>query len=227
MLLISQATFATKFYEEYCKISKDPSKHIKSIVVDAVNQLIYDNKGTIINQANGKEIPKEAVTSPPATTMAQVDAFFNNQPAVSTNVVVVGEAHTDARDIARAQGMLGTIDNAALPTPGYIVFERGLPYPAVNNSEMIRELNLTTGVGFPATFYEGLFPEDRSYIVAGYLVARAACGNQISKNNIMLFFGALHEDILTFFEHITRQCGSADHLLKVPRNYNFIRSYTP
>lgn len=146
-------------------------------------------------------------------------------------VVYIGETHVGAssdakvaargaRDHKRAEDVLANLSGAA----GYqtvVVFERGMNYRLASGSELnvVREENLTTYSGIP--FGQGLRANIRTAVVAAYLAAYLAHGDQEQNVLFVIFFGDNHADLSRQMEYFvtagSRYC--IDWLEKRPRSY--------
>jgi hypothetical protein len=228
MIALPQTEYANELYSLYMSAYK-PAPSGPGNFMSLVLQVIADlrHKYPATNVPTGNDIASTSVNSPANTTAANLQTFLNGCGTPSTNVILLGETHGNAADTARANAALAAI-SAPVPTltVNLVVFERGMvgtyASPTAAGVNVAREENLTQP-NANANFWQGLSIAQRSIAVAGYLAACVSAGAQNTKNNILLFFGANHDDILPVFERAVGQSGSY-YVLKQARHYNFVRS---
>lgn len=102
-------------------------------------------------------------------------------------------------------------------SPTLTAFERGLgtKYPLGGFTGSIVREDEVVGAN--------LGVKERSAFFAGFLFLCVACGDQSRRDDVLIFFGAQHSDILDCFEYYA-QYSDATWMKKRGRSYAFIRS---
>ncbi|WP_316803598.1 hypothetical protein [Pedobacter nototheniae] len=224
MKLISQGAYAQELFNNKVVNLGQPAtdKQVSAAVLKSVNDLIEG----ATNIPKGADLPANATNNPANTTPATVQQLFTAQKATSTSIVLLGESHTNAADHKRAEDYIAAM-NSNPPTlkPGLVVFERALTYNAPKDISIVRESNLTTAKsnGGMVDFGIELSKAQRSMVVAGYLVLYVASGNQQDINRIVMFYGANHNDIYSYFDYFARHTG-AYYVVKETRDFYNIKS---
>lgn len=224
MKLITQGSYAQELFDNKVVNLGQPAtdKQVSAAVLKSVNNLV--NGAT--NIPTGADLPANSTNNAANTTPATVQKLYNAQQATSTSIVLLGESHVNQPDHQRAVNYLAAM-NATPPTlsPNLVVFERGLTYNAPNNIPIVRESNLTTAKanGGMVDFGMELSRVQRSMVVGGYLALCVGSGNQQDINRIILFYGANHNDIYTYFDYFARHT-SAYYVEKETRNFFNIKS---
>jgi hypothetical protein len=154
--------------------------------------------------------------------LKRMRSLSERQPPGSLLLTVVGETHRNDYDSERARTLIGAITDDE-PSASLIVFERGMTYPhPASDAPVVTEESLTSHQGI--NFGLGLHIEQRSMVVAGYLVVCLASGDQRSADRVVLFYGERHADILSqYFDYFARHT-SASHLLRRERTFLLVRS---
>ena len=219
MQIVPQGSYAQQLFDNNAGMGTDSA--VTSAIMTAINNLLPP----ATNIPTGPDVTAVSVDHKPDTksAIADVQKLFTNQPSGTSSLVLVGETHNDDRDKQRAVDFINTINSGQL-SPTQVVFERGMTYPAPSSGNIIREENLTTVSG--GNFGWALNARQRSMVVSGYLVLLHGGGNQHDINRDLLFYGAGHQDIFSFYDYFARHT-SACYLLKEPRTFFNIRSYVP
>lgn len=120
----------------------------------------------------------------------------------SISISFVGENHNLISDKDRAQKLISQIFEE-IGKPYLVVFERGLTYSVADSPvEVAREENLTTVTN--VDFGMALTCEQRSMVIAGYIVACLASGSQDTKDKVVIFYGENHCDILKNIKYFSK-----------------------
>lgn len=195
---------------------------VNTAVLKAVNELITNAS----NKPVGADVAAIRTDNPARTLPAAVQRLFTSQPASSTSIVLLGEAHNDPADRQRAADYLAAM-SATPPslTPSLIVLERAIGYTPPVGIPVVREENLTTArrAGVQLDFGLQLTKSQRSTVVAGFLALCVASGNQQDINRIFMFYGANHDDIFKAFDYYVRH-SSGFYVEKEIRNFFNISS---
>lgn len=185
---------------------------VRRAIVTTLNALVAG----VANAPAGPDLDPELV-APVGTPAQAIAAFFQNAPPASISLAFLGEDHSSDADAARARTVIDAIsaEQIELTLP---VFERGMagryPSPTFDGS-IVREENITQYRG--CNFGFGLRARQRSLVMAGYLVLLLAGGSQTSREKVLLFYGANHQDILAGFDSLAAAADTTHHLLKRPR----------
>ncbi|MFJ4353481.1 hypothetical protein ACIPZ5_21635 [Pseudomonas sp. NPDC089428] len=238
MLRILEKDYANALFEAYkgYKPGTQGDGNFDSVVLRAVSDILHTHPATGIPQL-GSDQKSNSVSKPATATAANLQSLFTGAATPSYNVILLGEAHNSQADIARANGLLAALaTHPATLTASMAVFERGMSYKTPSSdviASVFEEVVVkpdNVPVSTPATcprglsaFCAGLTASQRSMAVAGYMAACAGAGPQGGKANFLVFFGANHQDILTYFEKFVTQCG-VPHMRKLQRNYTFVNS---
>ncbi|QHF04342.1 hypothetical protein N015_18790 [Pseudomonas asturiensis] len=238
MFRILEKDYANALYAAYkgFKPGTEGDGNFDSVVLHAVNDILQTHPATGIPQL-GSEQKFNSVSKPAKSTAANLQSLFTSAATPSYNVILIGEAHDSQADIARANDLLAALGaHPATLTASMAVFERGLKYrtPSVDVIASVFEEFVIRPDNIPVTFPDNcprglsvfcaqLTESQRSMAVAGYMAACAGAGPQGAKANFLVFFGANHSDILTYFEKFVTQCG-VPYMCKLQRNYTFVES---
>jgi hypothetical protein len=227
MLLIAQSAYGQELFNNNVARLGHAStdKQVSAAVLKSVNDMITG----ALNIPTGNDKAPDARDGRANTSIATVQTVYTAQQATSTSLVLLGEAHNNQQDHQRAESYIAAM-NTVPPTltPTLVVFERALNYPAPGHVPVVRESNLTQALsgGGRVDFGEELSRVQRSMVVGGYLALCVASGNQHDINRVMLFYGANHNDILTYFDYFARHTAGY-YVLKETRILFNIRSYQP
>jgi hypothetical protein len=140
-------------------------------------------------------------------------------------IVFVGEAHDSAVDQSRATDLISKIGDNPSFSDCVLVVERGMSYAIPQTHSRIREENVSSISGFEFG-KEKLEHDNRTIVVAGYLLAWCACGDQRRSTLFFVFFGDRHADLADQFEYLVK-AGSRygiDWVEKRPRSYCYVPS---
>lgn len=179
---------------------------VKSCIIKTVKDLIVTDPPTNIKNKEFKNL------------LFEPKRFFIRKPEKPNSVYVqfIGEKHTSVTDHERTNKILKMIKKEEI-TPSMVVFERGLPYPELGR--VIHEENISTTLqpyGIHDFFGERIEEEEaRSWLFAGFIIADLATGNQAKQENIFIFCGDRHVDILEKMEYLIND--AAPHLKFRPR----------
>jgi hypothetical protein len=219
MRIIRQSDYALDIYNKGA--GKGTDKAVRKAILDTLTSA----SPVAINAPQGLDVdPEKEVGSSPHTShvVSDVEKIYRGLGESSISLVVCGEDHTDERDHARAEFLIGAIAGGTI-APSIVLFERGMTYTTNGLAcHLVRETNLTTA---PAgDFGLGLSKSQRSMVVAGYMLLCVAGGDQSTIDRFFLFYGENHMDILTHFEYFVRHT-SATWVQRRPRNLFQIRSH--
>ena len=125
------------------------------------------------------------------------------------------------QDRQRAEDLMRLADGGkAFGDPGLILMERKLKHDiGLKRREVVSEEELLPHCEGSAT------PEGRSIVFAAYIFLCVAAGNQTDNDQILVFIGARHADIIDYFEAFVSGSKTVTWLKSRPRNHVVIPSF--
>ena len=196
-------------------------KEIRDRVLQAIRSL--DIKAT--NKPSGGSVASVDMgkVGPKAGKIAGAAAKLHGGGGGQLSIVFVGEGHESITDSARAQSLLDEIGTNPSFNDVVLVLERGfyaryrLPQSITSR---VREENITSANGWEFGV-DKLEHDNRTIVVAGYMLAHAADGDQNRNVLFVVVFGDRHADLAEQFEYLVRAASryGVDWVEKRPRCY--------
>lgn len=217
MYIINAKDYANKLIG-YLPHSSPNNQEVLNAVINTVNAVLVP----ATHAGTGASIPLVSQTyeAKANANIEETQDTFAAQQTGQTAIAFIGEHHRSADDKQRAEKFMIRVDKKELQ-PTLIVLERGLKYnaPTYPADQVIREEDLTKGFG------QVLNSEQRSIVVAGYLVACIGSADQHDINKQLLFYGENHAPILTTYFDQLAEASAAAYLLKGKRTFLIFKSY--
>lgn len=196
MLQINQRQYAETFYNNLLGLGITTG-NVRTAVIATINELVeptsplqfLEKNKTTLKNSNYKHTLFNIKKNHAALTPGAISISF------------IGEDHSLSADKDRAEELLNniTIDDDHF----LLAFERGLTYSTSNMPVLtVREENITRA--FNNNFGLDLNAEQRSLVMAGYITACLASGDQQTKDKVLIFFGENHHDILEHIEYFAK-----------------------
>lgn len=216
MIALSGSAYANAFVDK--KIGTES---------DLLQSVIQVVQSQILNSTNvpaGQNRASEDSWGASKKALKHIESTHQNIPPGCISISFLGETHKLDSDAAVAASVLGNHGGADL-----IFYERKLhanmggPYqgPTVHTNT-IREEQLTTYT-WGTNWGQALGYRERDLVIAGYLVACAASGDQAGAAKIILLCGENHVGILHRFNQLAES--AAPWLLKRKRLLHFVKSH--